>query len=80
MTAVVLSARSTVLPAALARAIGGDRLVPALIASSVAGLLWFGAMWRFRHVLVLDAFVGRGDRGGGKPDPGPGPGTGPARV
>lgn len=79
VTAVVLCCVTVLPPAALARAIGGDRLVPALIASVVAGLLWFGAMWRFRHVLVLDAFVGRGgrERGGGKPDPGPGPGTGP---
>jgi O-antigen/teichoic acid export membrane protein len=87
VTAVVLCTVTVLPPAVLARLIGGDRLVPALIASVVAGLLWLGAMGRFRRVLVLDAFVGgrgrgrgkgNGSGGGTKPGPGPGPGPRPA--
>jgi O-antigen/teichoic acid export membrane protein len=77
VTAVVLCTVTVVPPAVLGRVLGGDRLVPALIASVVAGLLWLAAMWRFRRVLVLDAFVGGRRRGKGN---GPEPGSEPIPV
>jgi O-antigen/teichoic acid export membrane protein len=52
-------------PAALARVLGGDHLVWALLASVVAAGLWAVAIWRFRRPLRLDSFgaLGRSKRG-----------------
>ena len=82
--AVLICTVAVVPVAAVARVVGGDHLVPALIATTVAVLLWAVGLWLFRGPLMLDAFLaGRrrkrgtgGDSGGGRGGPG-GPGGGP---
>jgi hypothetical protein len=77
--AVLICTIAVVPVAAVARVVGGDHLVPALIATTVAVLLWAVGLWLFRGPLMLDAFLagrrrkrGPGDAGGG-PAGGPGP-------
>ena len=92
MLAVLICTVAVVPVAAVARVVGGDHLVPALIATTVAVLLWAVGLWLFRGPLMLDAFLaGRrrkrgpapggdsGGGGGGRPavrTPGGGPRTG----
>src|SRR6185369_9746381 len=71
--AVAICTVAVVPVAAVARIVGGDHLVPALIATSVAVLLWAALSWRFRGPLQLDAFVASRRRG----RRGPGNGNGP---
>ena len=80
--AVAICTVAVVPVAAVARIVGGDHLVPALIATSVAVLLWAALSWRFRGPLQLDAFVasrrrGRRGRGNGNGPP-PADPAGPA--
>ncbi|HEY6749496.1 MAG TPA: polysaccharide biosynthesis C-terminal domain-containing protein [Mycobacteriales bacterium] len=54
--AVLICTACVLPPAALARVLGGDHLVWALVASVVAAGLWAAAIWRFRRPLRLDSF------------------------
>jgi O-antigen/teichoic acid export membrane protein len=79
IVAVLLCMVTVLPPAVVARLLGGDRLLPALAASVVAGGLWLAATWRFRRALLLDAFTPRrgAAKGGGGTEPGADP-AGPA--
>ncbi len=57
--AVVICTVAVVPVAAVARIVGGDHLVPALVATAMAVLLWAAGLWRFREPLMLDAFLAR---------------------
>ena len=74
--AVAICTVAVVPVAAVARIVGGDHLVPALIATSVAVLLWAALSWRFRGPLQLGAFITSRRRARG----GPGNGTRPAQL
>jgi hypothetical protein len=85
--AVLICTVAVVPVAAVARVVGGDHLVPALIATTVAVLLWAVGLWRFRGPLMVDAFLtsrrrkrgpgGPGPNGGDGPNGDPGPSGGP---
>ncbi len=78
--AVLLCVTAVLPPAVVARMLGGDRLVPGLIATVVAAGLWAAAIWRLRTTLRLDSFgaLRRGGRSG--PAAGPAAAPGPASV
>jgi hypothetical protein len=62
--AVLICTVAVVPAAAVALALGGDHLVPALSATAVAVLLWAAGLWLFRDALMLDAFLPARFRGG----------------
>jgi O-antigen/teichoic acid export membrane protein len=84
--AVVICTVAVVPVAAVARAVGGDHLVPALIATAIAALLWAVGIWLFRRPLRVDAFFASRRRGRSRtpgpasPDGDPGDGTRPGRA
>ncbi len=75
--AVVICTVAVVPVAAVARAVGGDHLVPALIATAVAVLLWAIGLWWFRDPLdarrVLRQSPPQARRSSAGPSGGPGP-------